>query len=62
MRQQWHDNDASEYSEEARKWAVDSGLVVGGSTGEFNGMWEDLMTREQLVTVLYRFAQMMGQT
>ncbi len=61
MRQQWHDNDASEYSEKARKWAVDSGLVVGGSTEEFNGMWEDLMTREQLVTVLYRFAQMMSR-
>lgn len=61
MRQQWHDNDASPYSEEARKWAVDSGLIQGGSSGEFNGMWEDLMTREQLVTVLYRFAQMMGQ-
>ena len=35
-------------------------LVVGSTEG-FNGMWEDLMTREQLVTVLYRFAQMMGQ-
>ncbi len=60
MRQQWHDNDASKYSKEARQWAVDSGLVVGGSAEEFNGMWEDLMTREQLVTVLYRFAKMMG--
>lgn len=60
MRQQWRDNDASAYSEEARKWAVDSGLIAGGSTESFNGMWEDLMTREQLVTVLYRFAQMMG--
>lgn len=60
MRQQWRDNDASAYSEEARKWAVDSGLIAGSSTESFNGMWEDLMTREQLVTVLYRFAQMMG--
>ena len=23
-------------------------------------MWEDMMTREQLVTVLYRFAQLAG--
>ncbi len=60
MRQQWRDNDASGYSEEARKWAVDSGLIVGSTTGEFNGMWEDLLTREQLVTVLYRFAKIAG--
>ena len=44
MRQQWRDND----------------LIAGSSTESFNGMWEDLMTREQLVTVLYRFARMMG--
>lgn len=61
MRQQWRDNDASSYSAEARQWAVDSGLIKGGTSGEFNGMWEDLVTREQLVTVLYRFAQMMGK-
>lgn len=61
MRQQWRDNDASEYSKEARQWAADSGLIKGGTSGEFNGMWEDLMTREQLVTVLYRFAQLMGK-
>ena len=61
MRQQWRDNDASDYSKEARQWAVDSGLIKGGTSGKFNGMWEDLMTREQLVAVLYRFAQMMGQ-
>ena len=61
MRQQWRDNDASSYSAEARQWAVDNDLIAGGSTEGFNGMWEDLMTREQLVTVLYRFAQMMGR-
>ena len=61
MRQQWRDNDANEYSKEARQWAVDSGLIKGGTSEGFNGMWEDLMTREQLVTVLYRFAQLMGK-
>lgn len=61
MRKELQDNDASAYSEDARKWAVDSGLIQGGSSDEFNGMWEDLMTREQLVTVLYRFAQMVGK-
>ena len=55
------DNDASKYSEEARVWARNNGLVQGGSTSEFNGMWEDLLTREQMVTILYRFAKMMGQ-
>lgn len=61
MRKDLQDNDASEYSQEAREWAVSTGLIQGGSTGEFNGMWEDLLTREQLVTVLYRFAKLMGK-
>jgi len=61
MRKELQDNDASAYSKEAREWAVSTGLIRGGSDAEFNGMWEDMMTREQLVTVLYRFAQMMGK-
>ena len=60
MRKELQDNDASAYSEEARKWAVDNGIIHGGNSDEFNGMWEDMMTREQLVTVLYRFAQKFG--
>lgn len=58
------DNDAGQYSEEARKWAVNVGLIAGNGTqinGEPNCMWQDLLTREQFVTVLYRFAQMMGK-
>lgn len=65
MRQKLQDNDSSEYSEEARTWAVATGLIKGGNImpdGTPNGMWEDLMTREQFVTVLYRFAQLMGKT
>lgn len=61
FRSSLQDNDASKYSEEARKWAMETGLVAGGSTDTFNGMWEDFLTREQLYTVLYRFAQMMGK-
>lgn len=64
MRQKLQDNDSSDYSKEARLWAVATGLIKGGDImpdGTPNGMWEDLMTREQLVTVLYRFAQMMGK-
>lgn len=60
MRKELQDNDASAYSEDARKWAVENGIVQGGSSGEFNGMWEDMMTREQLVTVLFRFAKLVG--
>lgn len=58
------DNDASDYSAEARNWAVSTGLIAGGDalpSGEPNYMWGDMLTREQFVTVLYRFAQMLGQ-
>lgn len=64
MRAELKDNDSSQYSEEARTWAVSSGLIAGNGTtvnGEPNCMWEDTLTREQLVTVLYRFAQLMGK-
>ncbi len=63
-RQKLRDNDSSAYSEQARQWAVESGLLVGGEplpNGQPNFMWEDLLTREQLVTVLFRFAQLMGK-
>ena len=62
-RQELQDNDSGEWSKEAREWAVSTGIVTGG--GEINGlpnyMWEDLSTREQLITVLYRFAKSIGQ-
>jgi len=60
MRKELQDNEGGTYSAEAREWAVNNGLVAGGSSEEFNGMWEDFLTREQFVTVLFRFAQMMG--
>lgn len=60
FRKELQDNDASEYSAAAREWAVNTGLVAGGASNEFNGMWEDVLTREQFVTVLYRFVQMYG--
>lgn len=64
MRTKLQDNDSSAYSAEAREWAVATGLIKGSEVaadGKPNGMWEDLLTREQFVTVLYRFAQMMGK-
>lgn len=60
-RKQLQDNDASNWSKDARAWAVKNGLISGGSDTEFNGMWEDYLTREQLVTVLYAFANMIGK-
>lgn len=64
MRKGLQDNDAGTYSAEARAWATSSGLIQGNGTtinGEPNCMWADVLTREQMVTVLYRFAQMMGK-
>lgn len=52
------------WSAQAREWAISTGLVVGGDKlpdGSPNYMWADSMTREQLVTVLFRFAQMLGK-
>lgn len=51
------DNDSSSWSQEAREWAVEQGLITGGSGAEFNGMWKDFLTREQMVTILYRFSK-----
>lgn len=62
MRKSLQDNDSSAYSAPAREWAISNGLIQGGSSADFNGMWEDYITREQFVTVLYRFAQMVGKS
>ncbi len=39
--------------EKAEKWAVENGLIKGYTEGGYG--WKDPMTREQVVTVLYRF-------
>lgn len=59
-RAEHQDNDASDYSEEAREWSREKGIVAGGGAAGFNGMWEDFLTREQLVVVLHRFAKAAG--
>ena len=59
------DNDAGDWSLEARQWAIDNGLVVGTGTlpdGSPNYAWEDFVTREQLVTFLYRHQQAKNRT
>ena len=58
------DNDHSKYSEEAMAWAVKNGLIQGNGTtenGSPNLMQQDFLTREQLITVLYRFAKYIGK-
>ena len=63
MRKELQDNDSGAYSEAARNWALNTGLIAGNGTinGQPNCMWQDFLTREQFVTVLYRFAQLMGK-
>jgi hypothetical protein len=64
FRKQLRDNDADEYSKEAREWALDNKLIVGNgelANGEPNAMWGDFLTREQFVSVLYRFAKLIGK-
>lgn len=61
LRKALQNNKCSEYSLAARNWAISNGLIVGNGTlenGESNYMWQDFITREQMVTVLHRFVQM----
>lgn len=63
MRAGLQDNDAGDWSAQARQWAVSTGLITGNGTiinGAPNYMWHDFLTREQLIVVLYRFTKLMG--
>lgn len=40
------------------KWAVDNGIIRGDGTGNFG--WRDPVTREQMATILSRFAKLIG--
>ncbi len=64
MRKELQDNDGGDWSKEARAWAVSVGLIEGNGTeinGEPNYMWADILTREQMAVLLYRFAKLMGK-
>lgn len=62
-RAELQDNNSSAYSESARNWAIANGIIRG--SGEVNGkpnyMWQDQLSREQFVTILFRFAQLLGK-
>ena len=49
---------AGTWYDEAARWAATCGIVTG-IDGSFRG--DDVVTREQLVTLLYRYAQFMGR-
>ena len=59
-RKELRDNDSGDWSDKARKWAVEVGLFAGNGTtdsGEPNYMWQDFLTREQAAQLFYRFAR-----
>lgn len=63
-RKELQDNDCGAWSEAARQWAIENGIIAGGGIGpdgQPNYMWADTLTREQAVMLLYRFAQFMGK-
>lgn len=49
---------ANPYSEEARKWAIRSCIFHPRSSSDPN--WNDPITLEQFITILYRFATVIG--
>ena len=57
----FRDNDASNYSSVAREWATCNGIIAGTGGATPNYEWQAPMTREQFVTMLYRFAQFLGK-
>ena len=62
-RKDLRDNDSGQWSKEAREYAIASGLFAGSGTtpdGQPNYMWEDLLNREQVAQLFYRFAQRNG--
>lgn len=63
-RKDLQDNDCGVWSQQARDWAIGTGLITGGGTmpdGTPNYMWADQLTREQAAALFFRFAQMMGK-
>lgn len=55
---EFQDNDSSKWSEDAREWAVENGIINGVGNDQF--AWEAPVTREQLVTILHRFEKMIN--
>jgi N-acetyl-anhydromuramyl-L-alanine amidase AmpD len=63
-RAELQDNDCGSWSQEAREWAISSGMITGMGTdanGDVNYAWADQLTREQAAALFYRFAKLLGQ-
>lgn len=61
-RKELQDNDAGTWSSTDREWAINKGLIAGNGkdvNGQPNYMWEDLLTREQAVTLMHRLFNIM---
>lgn len=57
-RKDLQDNDCGSWSKEARDWAIGVGLINGTGrldNGEQNYAWADMLTREQMAMLLFRF-------
>ena len=53
-----------DWAGEAKNWAVKNGLIHGtgtGADGKPEYAWDSNLSRAQLVTVLYRFAELIGK-
>lgn len=53
------DDIPEEKESNALRWVVNNGIMVGYGDGEFGV--NDILTNEQMVTVLYRYAQLQGE-
>lgn len=49
----------ADWSQEHRSWAEQAGIIYGDTNG--NKMYRGFCTREQMVTFLHRFAEMLGK-
>lgn len=62
-RAELRDNDCGDWSQQARDFVIRNKIFVGNGSapdGQPNYMWEDLLTREQAATLMYRLAQLAG--
>lgn len=53
--------DGHSWSQEARDWSVENGIIKGTNVSEFDGDWQDYMTREMMVVMLKRFKDLLEQ-
>ncbi len=52
-------DNPSAWAKEAAEWAKENGIINGFGGNDMG--WQKLLTREQMATVLYRFAKLMGK-